>query len=110
MNTKLPYCVYVLFSDRDHMLYVGYTTDIHRRMREHELGLNKSTRLRGQFHLLFIEYYLFQDDAINREKYFKTSAGKKALSIMLASSLSKLRLKSNHGKTVQYLNDESGLL
>ena len=103
MNTKLPYCVYVLYSERDHMTYVGYTSDILRRTREHENGLNVSTSHRGPFQLIFIEYYLFKDDAIKREKYLKTTPGRKTLSVMLATTIEKLKLKSNHGKANTFI-------
>ena len=33
--------------------------------------------------MIFCEYYLSQKDAIRREKYFKTSKGKRALRLML---------------------------
>ena len=86
----LPYCVYVLFSEKDHQLYIGYTTDIQRRLSEHEAGKSASTKHRRPFILIFCEYYLYKSDAERREMYFKTSPGKRALKIMLKNALETL--------------------
>ena len=69
---KLLYCVYVLFSLKDKLFYIGYTTNLH---------------ARRPFTLLFCEYYLSIHDATRREKYLKTTAGKKTLRLMLKDSL-----------------------
>ena len=36
--------------------------------------------------MLFCEYYLSKEDAMRREKYFKTTAGKKTIKLMLRRS------------------------
>ena len=39
MTTQpLPYCTYVLFSEKDAMLYIGYFSDLERRIQEHHSG------------------------------------------------------------------------
>lgn len=91
MFIPLPYCVYVLFSEKDNMLYTGYTTDLNRRMQQHHNGESPNTSKRLPVKLIFCEYYLFKEDAARRENYFKTSAGKKALKIMLNGTLEKLK-------------------
>jgi len=91
MFIPLPYCVYVLFSEKDNMLYTGYTSDLQRRMQQHYNGESPNTSKRLPVKLIFCEYYLFKEDAERRENYFKTSAGKKALKIMLNASLEKLK-------------------
>ncbi len=40
---KLPFCVYVLKSQKDALLYIGYTTDLHRRLTEHIRGQSDAT-------------------------------------------------------------------
>jgi putative endonuclease len=91
---KLPYCVYVLFSEYDHQLYIGYTSDIERRYAEHTSGNSRSTKYRGPWKLIFIEYYLFKEDAKKRENYFKSTIGKRALKILLADTFEKLNYKN----------------
>ena len=43
MSQPLPYCVYVLRSQKDGDLYVGYTTDLPQRLQQHNNGENRST-------------------------------------------------------------------
>jgi putative endonuclease len=89
--TKLPHCVYVLFSEADGKLYIGYTSDLKQRLTDHFNGRNQSTAPRGPLRLIYCEYHLSTTDAHRREKYFKTTAGKKALGLMLRDSLAELR-------------------
>lgn len=88
---KLQYCVYVLHSQKDGKQYIGYTTDLKRRLTEHFSGNNTSTKSRRPFLLIFCEYYFSGEDARRREKYFKTSTGKRALKLMLKETFEKLR-------------------
>ncbi|MFA6017466.1 MAG: GIY-YIG nuclease family protein [Patescibacteria group bacterium] len=84
---KLQYCVYVLYSLKDNNFYTGYTTNLHERLTSHISGNSQATEFRRPFTLLFCEYYLSKHDATRREKYFKTTVGKKVLRLMLKNSL-----------------------
>jgi putative endonuclease len=83
----LPYCVYVLRSLKDADLYVGFTTHLSQRLGEHNAGRTPSTARRRPLVLIFCEYYVSRGDAMRRERYFKTSAGKWALKMMLRETL-----------------------
>jgi putative endonuclease len=87
---KLHYCVYVLISLKDSLLYIGFTTNLKNRLTEHFHGRSAATAPRRPFKLVFCEYYLSKKDAKRREKYFKTTYGKKALKIMLRDSFTKM--------------------
>lgn len=89
----LPYCVYVLISDADHLLYIGFTSNLENRIKTHNSGGSKSTSYRRPLKLIFCEYYLFEEDAMKREQYLKTTAGKRTLNLMLKSTLNKLEYK-----------------
>jgi putative endonuclease len=91
----LSYCVYVLFSAKDFLLYIGYTSDLRARKRKHDLGGVKSTAPRRPLELIYCEYFLFKSDAMRREGYFKTSMGRKAIKLMLAGTLGKLGYKGS---------------
>lgn len=93
MEVPLAWCVYVLISEKDHLLYIGFTTNITRRLQQHNAGEAKSTAPRRPLKLIFTEHYLFESDARSRELYFKTSMGKKALRLMLTTTLSALGYK-----------------
>ncbi|PIR48506.1 excinuclease ABC subunit C [Candidatus Peregrinibacteria bacterium CG10_big_fil_rev_8_21_14_0_10_55_24] len=81
------YFVYVLRSTKDAQLYVGYTTNLKQRVATHNKGSVLSTKSRRPWRLVFAELYCDQKDALRREKYFKTTAGKNALRHMLRSTL-----------------------
>ena len=84
------YSVYVLHSQKDCQLYVGYSANLVRRMAEHDQGCVRSTRNRRPLHLIFHETYINQEDALRREKYLKTTQGKRALKHMLKCTLASL--------------------
>jgi len=90
-SQPLPYCVYVLCSLKDHQPYIGYTTDLPRRLGEHNQGKSKATAPRRPLRLIFCEFYAAEEDAKRRENYFKTSQGKRTLKLMLSETLSSLR-------------------
>jgi len=81
------YCVYILKSGLDGDLYIGYTTDLRKRIRRHQNGEVQSTKSRLPFELIFYEAYKDNADAKRREKYLKTSKGKSTLRLMLRNSL-----------------------
>ncbi|MCH8330540.1 MAG: GIY-YIG nuclease family protein [Bacteroidetes bacterium] len=83
----LPFCVYVLISDYDHLLYIGYTRNLTRRLNSHFSGKVKSTKGRLPLRLIYSEFHFSKADARRREMYFKTSAGRKAIKTMLRESL-----------------------
>lgn len=87
----LDYCVYILFSLKDHKFYIGYTTNLKQRLTHHFHGYTKSTKYRRPLKLLFCEYYLSKKDTLRREKYFKTNCGKKVLKLMLRETLKKIK-------------------
>lgn len=63
--------VYILKSKKDNKLYIGYTKDLKRRIREHNEGKNFSTARRGIFFLAYYEAFGSQKDATAREKQIK---------------------------------------
>ena len=83
----LQFCVYVLLSEKDNKTYVGLTTDLKQRLTDHFQGKSFATASRRPFKLIFCEYFLSKHDAYRREKYFKTTIGKKMLKFILKDSL-----------------------
>src|SRR3990172_7896782 len=84
---KLAFCVYVLHSLRDHNLYIGFTADLHARLTAHFHRQVESTAPRRPFRLLYCEYHGAKRDALRREQYLKTAAGKRGLRLMLRDAL-----------------------
>lgn len=71
------YYIYILQSERDNNFYTGYTSDLRKRINEHNGGNVISTKKRIPLKLVYFEGCLSQKDAIHREKYLKTSWGKR---------------------------------
>jgi putative endonuclease len=82
------YCyVYVLRSLKDRMFYVGFTKNLRRRLRDHSKGLVPSTRHRIPLELVYWEGCANQADATRREKYLKSSWGKRYIKARLRNYL-----------------------
>jgi putative endonuclease len=78
-NSNMFFYVYVLESQKDKENYVGFTTDIRKRIEEHNKGLNFSTRPRRPFKLIYCELCTNENDARRRERYLKTTRGRRFL-------------------------------
>ena len=63
------YYVYVI-CNQDGKVYVGYTADLRRRIKEHKSGGNISTRNQS-WELVYYEAYLSREDALQRERKLK---------------------------------------
>jgi len=81
---------YVLFSEIDHKLYIGFSTDVHARFVQHENGEVLSTAPRRPLKLIYFEGHLSKEAALGRERYFKTTSGRRTLKIVLKDTLVKL--------------------
>ena len=73
------YFVYILKSLKDHKRYIGFTSDLERRILEHNSGLVKSTRNRKPFELIYTEEFEIKEQAMAREKFFKSGKGREFL-------------------------------
>lgn len=72
------YYVYILLLSNK-QLYTGSTSDLNRRVKEHKNGKVKSTVNRRSLKLIHYEVYLLKSDALRREKFLKTTEGKRLL-------------------------------
>lgn len=71
--------LYIIHSQKDGKFYTGITSDLRKRIKEHNSGKNISTSYRRPLKLIYYEAYLLKEDAEAREKYLKTSMGKRVL-------------------------------
>ncbi len=82
------YYVYILESQADRGWYIGYSENVERRLMEHNAGKNVSTHLRRPFVLIYYEAYLHKLDALGRERFLKSGAGRRYLDKQLRQYLS----------------------
>lgn len=73
------YYTYVLRSKIDNKLYIGFTSDLKKRLLLHNSGKVLATKYRYPLELLYYEAGLSKDKAVQREHYFKTGFGKRFL-------------------------------
>lgn len=70
--------VYCLQSEKDvQELYFGYTKDLKVRLVEHNSGHNVSTKRYLPWKIIYYEACLLESDAKRREKYLKTTIGRR---------------------------------
>jgi putative endonuclease len=81
------YYVYVLQSEKDNNFYIGCTSNLKERLENHKSGKVPITKNRRPLKLVYFEGCPNQQDAAKREKYLKTTWGKRYI----------------HGRLEQYL-------
>lgn len=73
------FVVYILKSKKDNGWYIGYSADLPQRISQHNNGECKSTRARRPLQVIYVEGYLDKRDALGREKFLKSGAGRRFL-------------------------------
>ena len=81
--------VYVLHSDKDAGLYIGYSTDLRRRLVEHKTGMAFATSYRAPWKLIYYEAYTDLLDAKGHGVFLKSGSGRKFLMKQLAHHFQK---------------------
>lgn len=71
--------VYVLRSDKDGKLYIGCTSNLAKRILQHNNGNVVSTKSRGPLKLVYFEVFEDKYKAFFSEKFYKTAKGKREL-------------------------------
>ncbi|MFH1656709.1 MAG: GIY-YIG nuclease family protein [Candidatus Nealsonbacteria bacterium] len=79
----MNYYIYVLFSGKDRKLYIGYSTNLKQRIKQHICGEVKSTKNRRPLYLIYYEVFCLKSDAEAREKYLKSGYGHEQLKNIL---------------------------
>ena len=85
--------VYVLFSEKDGLLYTGYSPDLKARIKKHNKGFVIATKHRRPLRLIYYESYFERLDAKRREISLKGGKGKSELKIQLKEVLTNLNYK-----------------
>ncbi|MDO8885922.1 GIY-YIG nuclease family protein [Candidatus Oleimmundimicrobium sp.] len=77
------YYIYILISNYDNKLYVGFTNDLKRRLKQHNRGQVNSTKGRRPLKLVYKEVCETKKAAIERERYLKSGCGQEFLKQIL---------------------------
>jgi len=81
------YFVYVLQSKVDKKLYIGFTQNITKRLKEHNEGKTESLTIRKPLKLIFYEAVPTLEEAVKRERFYKSGRGHEVLYKILFKSL-----------------------
>jgi putative endonuclease len=82
--------IYILFSEKDKLLYTGFTPDLKARISKHAKGMVKATKHRRPLRLIYYEAYTSELDARKREVYLKGGKGKSELKVQLKDIFKKI--------------------
>jgi len=75
--------VYILQSEKDKRLYIGFTSNLKQRVQNHNLGLNSSTQYRKPLKLIYYEAYINEKDAREKERFYKSGRGHEVIKNIL---------------------------
>jgi putative endonuclease len=73
------FIVYALKSEKDGRIYVGFTQDLSRRLKEHNSGKTRSTKAWLPWNVIYTEEVDSREKARAREIYLKSGIGKEFL-------------------------------
>ena len=59
--------------------YVGFSENVQKRLQEHNCGKSSFTKIYKPWELVYTEVFDNKNAAINREKYFKSAAGRRRI-------------------------------
>src|SRR5205823_13112547 len=86
--------VYLLHSTKDNGFYMGFSTDLKRRLSEHTRGASCATKSRGPWKLIYYEAYTERQDAEGREKLLKSGAGRRSQRTQLRNYLKRFPVRA----------------
>lgn len=90
--TSNMHYVYILKSEKDRSLYIGYTPNLKLRIPKHNKKQVTATKTKAPWILIYYEAYIERRDATGREKFLKSGAGWRFI---------KKQLKYYFGRSVQ---------
>ena len=73
------YFTYILYSKSFDRLYKGQTKNLKNRLKLHNSGFVKSTKPFIPWEVVYFEEFDSRLEAVKREKYYKTAAGRRFL-------------------------------
>ena len=77
---------YILFSEKLNKYYIGSTSDIHRRIEDHNRGKEKFTRTGTPWQIVYSEQFEILADARKRELQIKKQKSRKYIERLIAKA------------------------
>ncbi|MEK7180590.1 MAG: GIY-YIG nuclease family protein [Patescibacteria group bacterium] len=79
---------YIMQSTKDNKWYTGSTSDLRKRLKQHNTGKSTYTKGCGPFKIIYYEACINEEDACTREMYLKSGMGKRYIKNRLKRFLS----------------------
>ncbi len=79
LTNLMPFYVYILKSEKSGKSCIGHTSDLVKRLVEHNNGKSISTRFGRPWELIYEEEFQTRSEATMRERYFKSVSGRMEL-------------------------------
>ncbi|MCC6639351.1 GIY-YIG nuclease family protein [Candidatus Falkowbacteria bacterium] len=83
------YVYYLQILKQINQFSVGFTSDLDKRLKQHNNGESLATKPYLPWELIFFEAFKNKADAIRREQYLKTTKGRKGLKLITRESIMK---------------------
>lgn len=78
------FAVYFAKSLKNGKIYVGLTSkEVKERIKDHNYGSSKWSKQNGPFELVYFEKYYCKQDALQREKFYKSGFGRQIRNAIL---------------------------
>jgi len=79
------YFVYILYSNEFKKTYTGLTQNVLKRLKQHNLGQNRSTKAFTPWVIIYTKEFESRIDARKKEKYLKSGVGREFIKSLLRS-------------------------
>ncbi len=97
---------YILYSDKKDKFYVGYTSDIDKRLDKHNSGSSRSTKDGIPWKLVYFEEFETKSEAIKREIQIKRMKSRKYIESLIVNSRRSSRRVGKSRRSRHNLADE----
>jgi putative endonuclease len=85
-SSFIMYYVYILLNEAKSRTYTGVTDDVNKRLAEHNAGKVKSSQPYRPYKVIHIESFETLKEARQKEKYYKSTSGRRRLREMLCEA------------------------
>ena len=75
-GSSMVYLVYALYSPKFNRIYIGQTSNLDQRLRDHNKGYSKATSFTDDWEVFYSEEHLTRSEAFKREGQLKTAKGR----------------------------------
>ena len=79
------FVVYILFSEKHHKTYVGFTSNLIERFKSHNYLSKKGFTIKFRpWEVIYVAFFTTKSEALKREKFFKTGKGREFIKEMIS--------------------------